>query len=50
MSRKKFIAVLAALNLAHELQQLRDQASTREREITRVIEDLNQRLDRALGN
>lgn len=43
------VAVLAALNLAHELQQLRDQAGAREREIARVIEDLNQRLDRALG-
>ncbi len=44
------VAVLAALNLAHELQQLRDQASAREREIARVIDDLNLRLDRALGN
>ena len=44
------VAVLAALNLAHELQQLRDQASAREREITRVIDDLNHKLDRALGN
>ncbi len=44
------VAVLAALNLAHELQQLRDQASVREREIARVIDDLNHRLDRALGN
>ena len=43
------VAVLAALNLAHELQQLRDQAGAREREIARVIEDLNLRLDRALG-
>ncbi len=44
------VAVLAALNLAHELQQLRDQASAREREITRVIDDLNHKLDRALGS
>lgn len=44
------VAVLAALNLAHELQQLRDQAGVREREIARVIDDLNHRLDRALGN
>ena len=42
------VAVLAALNLAHELQQLRDQAGVREREIARVIDDLNHRLDRAL--
>lgn len=44
------VAVLAALNLAHELQQLRDHASAREREITRVIDDLNHKLDRALGS
>ena len=44
------VAVLAALNLAHELQQLRDQAGSRERELTRVLEDLNHKLDRALGS
>ena len=44
------VAVLAALNLAHELQQLRDQAGVREREIARVIDDLNRKLDRALGD
>ena len=44
------VAVLAALNLAHELQQLRDQAGSRERELTRVLDDLNQKLDRALGS
>ena len=44
------VAVLAALNLAHELQQLRDQAGSREREITRAIDDLNHKLDRALGS
>ncbi|HWU69916.1 MAG TPA: cell division protein ZapA [Pseudoxanthomonas sp.] len=43
------VAVLAALNLAHELQQLRDANSARERELARAIEDLNHRLDRALG-
>ncbi|MFT3755062.1 MAG: cell division protein ZapA [Pseudoxanthomonas sp.] len=42
------VAVLAALNLAHELQQLRDQSGTRERELARVLEDMNHRLDRAL--
>ncbi|MBP3984359.1 cell division protein ZapA [Pseudoxanthomonas helianthi] len=44
------VAVLAALNLAHELQQLRDANSARERELARAIEDLNHRLDRALGS
>lgn len=44
------VAVLAALNLAHELQQLRDQAGSRERELTRALDDLNQKLDRALGS
>lgn len=44
------VAVLAALNLAHELQQLRDANSARERELARVIDDLNHRLDRALGS
>ena len=44
------VAVLAALNLAHELQQLRDQAGSREREITRAIDDMNHKLDRALGS
>lgn len=44
------VAVLAALNLAHELQQLRDQAGSRDRELTRALEDLNHRLDRALGS
>lgn len=43
------VAVLAALNLAHELQQLRDANSARERELARAIDDLNLRLDRALG-
>ncbi len=43
------VAVLAALNLAHELQQLRDANSARERELARAIDDLNHRLDRALG-
>lgn len=43
------VAVLAALNLAHELQQLRDANSARERDLQRAMDDLNQRLDRALG-
>lgn len=39
------IAVLAALNLAHELQQIRDGASRRDRELTRTLDNLQRRLD-----
>jgi len=42
------VAVLAALNLAHELQQLRDEHAARERELDRVLADLHGRLDTAL--
>jgi cell division protein ZapA len=39
------VAVLAALNFAHELQQLRDEAQSRDRALSRSLADLNQRLD-----
>ena len=39
------IAVLAALNLAHELQQLRDYNASRDRELARVLDGLQRRLD-----
>ncbi len=39
------VAVLAALNLAHELQQLRNENSARERELTRTLDELHGRLD-----
>lgn len=39
------IAVLAALNMAHELQQLQDEKNARDREFTRILEDLHRRLD-----
>ena len=39
------VAVLAALNLAHELQQLRDENSARDRELTRTLDELHGRLD-----
>ncbi|MFT4198651.1 MAG: cell division protein ZapA [Pseudoxanthomonas sp.] len=39
------IAVLAALNLAHELQQLRDERSATDAEFTRTLADLNRRLE-----
>ena len=39
------VAVLAALNFAHELQQLRDENTGRDRELSRSLGDLNRRLD-----
>lgn len=39
------VAVLAALNLAHELQQLRDEAARQQREMTRALGEVNRRLD-----
>ena len=39
------IAVLAALNLAHELQQLRDDNASRDRELARVLDGLQRSLD-----
>ena len=42
------VAVLAALNLAHELQLLRKQSEGSDRELTRVLGDLNRRLDTLL--
>ena len=42
------VAVLAALNLAHELQQLRDERSARERELAHTLDDLHRKLDGAL--
>jgi cell division protein ZapA len=42
------IAVLAALNLAHELQQLRTTHGGDERELVRTLEELQRKLDNAL--
>lgn len=39
------VAVLAALNLAHDLQQMRDESSSRDRELSRTLNDLHRRLD-----
>jgi cell division protein ZapA len=39
------VAVLAALNLAHELQQLRGESEGRDRELSRTLNDLSRRLD-----
>lgn len=41
------VAVLAALNMAHELQQLRDGVSGRGDEIERTLEAMRRRLDAA---
>jgi cell division protein ZapA len=42
------VAVLAALNLAHELQQLRDDSGRRDRELARTLDDLQRKLDALL--
>ena len=42
------VAVLAALNLAHELQQLRDGNAKRDRELTRTLDALQRKLDQAV--
>lgn len=39
------VAVLAALNLAHELQQLREEQARANRELTDTLNALNRRLD-----
>jgi cell division protein ZapA len=43
------VAVLAALNLAHELQQLRDQHAAQDSELSRTLGELHRRLDGWLG-
>lgn len=42
------VAVLAALNLAHELQQVRDDGARRDRELARTLDELQRRLDTLL--
>ena len=39
------VAVLAALNLAHELQLLRNEGAGRDRELVRTLDDLHRKLD-----
>ena len=39
------VAVLAALNLAHELQQVRQENAQRDREIAELLEGLQRKLD-----
>lgn len=43
------VAVLAALNLAHELQQLREENDARDRELVRTLDGLQRRLDAVAG-
>ncbi|WP_149196232.1 cell division protein ZapA [Luteimonas suaedae] len=43
------VAVLAALNLAHELQQLRNESGQRERELAGLLDELQHKLDGALS-
>lgn len=40
------VAVLAALNLAHELQQLRDAQQSQDRELARIVDELQRKMDR----
>jgi cell division protein ZapA len=42
------VAVLAALNLAHELHQLRSESEKSERELTRTLGELHRKLDSLL--
>lgn len=39
------VAVLAALNLAHDLEQLREVTSGNERDLSRSVSEINRRLD-----
>lgn len=39
------VAVLAALNFAHELQQMRSENEGRDRELERTLGDLHRKLD-----
>lgn len=39
------VAVLAALNLAHDLEQLRDETARSEREMSACLTQLNRKLD-----
>ena len=41
------VAVLAALNMAHEMQQVRDGEAGRDAELAAALQDLRRRLDSA---
>jgi cell division protein ZapA len=42
------VAVLAALNLAHELQQLREESGKRDRAVAGTLSDLQRKIDALL--
>ena len=42
------VAVLAALNIAHELQQLRDAQAAHDRDLVQVVEELRRKVDRLI--
>lgn len=44
------VAVLAALNFAHELQLVRDESDGRDRELERTLGDLQRKLDGVLDS
>ena len=44
------VAVLAALNLAHELQQVRDEQAAQQQRFQSALNELNRRLDIAIDN
>ena len=44
------VAVLAALNLAHELQQLRNEGEGRDRELTRALDEIHRKIDGLFDN
>lgn len=44
------VAVLAALNLAHELQQVRDEQASQQQRFQTALNELNRRLDIAIDN
>lgn len=44
------VAVLAALNLAHEMQLMRDELAKQQQRFQSTLNDLNRRLDTAIDN
>lgn len=44
------VAVLAALNLAHELQQVRNEQAAQQQRFQSAMNELNRRLDIAIDN
>ena len=44
------VAVLAALNLAHELQLMRDELAQQQQRFQSTLDDLNRRIDSAIDD